>query len=80
MKGEPMSNIYYICDRRKCDNCHDECHLTKDINHAVMFRKDIQGNYIERITIPEAVHTEEQLTKLLIEELKENYDRTGESE
>lgn len=68
---DPISQILYICDRRKCDACHDECYLTRDISHAVMFRKDTQGNYIERITIPEAVHSDKQLNQILIDEAEE---------
>jgi hypothetical protein len=26
---------YYLCDRKRCDKCFDECHLTSDLFHAV---------------------------------------------
>ena len=25
----------YLCDRKQCKNCHDYCHHTTDIDHAV---------------------------------------------
>ena len=61
----------YICDRRKCETCHNVCYLTSDIDHAVMFYKNERGDYIERLTIPKAIHKDEQLTELLIKELQE---------
>ncbi len=63
--------ILYICDRRKCEHCHDECYLTREIDHAVMFYKNEQGNYIERLTVPKAIHKDKQLAELLIKELQE---------
>ena len=63
--------IFYICDRRKCERCYDECYLTRDIDHAVMFYKNERGDYIERLTVPKAIHKDEQLTELLIKELQE---------
>ena len=29
--GKPL----YICDRKKCKRCYEECGLTTDINHAI---------------------------------------------
>ena len=28
-------DIFYICDRKACANCHEECRHTGDISHAV---------------------------------------------
>lgn len=43
-KGEEQSSsdpakILYLCDRRRCDNCSEECRLTSDIRHAENFIK-----------------------------------------
>lgn len=29
--------IYFLCDRKKCENCSQECRHTTDISHAVNF-------------------------------------------
>lgn len=26
--------IFYLCDRKKCDECHEECKHTSDESHA----------------------------------------------
>lgn len=31
--------ILYICDRRKCDNCREECLHCSDVEHAKNFEK-----------------------------------------
>lgn len=69
-EGRGANDILYICDRKKCENCNNECHLTRDIAHAVMFYKDETGAYIERITIPRIIHDEAALQKILIEEME----------
>lgn len=28
-------DILYLCDRKACENCHEECRHTPDIKHAV---------------------------------------------
>ena len=28
-------DILYICDRKACENCYEECKHTNDIEHAV---------------------------------------------
>lgn len=33
------AKILYLCDRRRCDNCSEECRLTSDIRHAENFIK-----------------------------------------
>lgn len=30
----PKVDVAYICNRLKCDVCHKECQLTRDINYA----------------------------------------------
>lgn len=32
--------ILYLCDRKACENCHEECKHTSDIRHAVNFEQD----------------------------------------
>jgi hypothetical protein len=40
--------IAYVCDRRVCKKCgHTECHYTLDVNHAVNFTKNLDGNFME---------------------------------
>ena len=34
MRGEGKRR-FYICDRRKCDVCSEECHHTSDPEHAL---------------------------------------------
>ena len=36
-------DIFYICDRKACENCHDECGHTGDISHAVN-RQELPGS------------------------------------
>lgn len=33
------AKILYLCDRRRCDNCSEDCRLTSDIRHAKSFKK-----------------------------------------
>lgn len=43
-----MSDILYICDRKRCKPCSNEdCRHTTDIEHAVHFQKDDRGNFWE---------------------------------
>ena len=30
----PKIDVAYICNRLRCETCHDECELTRDINYA----------------------------------------------
>lgn len=39
--------VLYICDRKKCDNCREECHHCSDIEHAKNFEK-IGAVYFEK--------------------------------
>lgn len=34
------AKILYLCDRRRCDNCFENCRLTSDIKHAENFIKN----------------------------------------
>lgn len=31
--------IFYICDRKRCENCYDECRHTSDASHAAHFKE-----------------------------------------
>lgn len=62
--------ICYICDRQRCEKCSDECYLTTDVENAVMFRQDEQGNYVERIIMPKGIFTEKRITKIMMRELE----------
>lgn len=43
-----MSDILYICDRKRCKSCsNDDCRHTTDVEHAAHFQKDENGNYWE---------------------------------
>lgn len=35
MANQDKIDILYICDRKKCELCHDECKYTIDASHAV---------------------------------------------
>ncbi len=35
----PKVDVFYICDRRACQTCSDDCMHTSDITHAKNFRK-----------------------------------------
>ena len=50
-----MKEILYICDRKKCEDCFEECRHTSDKDHAVnpefdrrRFKEDESGNYWEQ--------------------------------
>lgn len=40
--------VLYECDRRACETCGDECHLTSDIAHAVNFLQTPGGIFEEK--------------------------------
>lgn len=45
-----MPKIFYICDRKKCENCNPDCKHTSDILHAVNFKsvyRSANGRNIE---------------------------------
>ena len=48
--SEKTPTILYVCDRRACeDGCNiTECSMTRDINHAVNFRR-VLGDLYEEI-------------------------------
>ena len=35
-------DVLYICDRKACENCYEECMHTSDIEHAI-HRYDLHG-------------------------------------
>ena len=41
--------ILYICDRKKCVECHEPCYHTSDITHAVSFKSDYPNVYVESL-------------------------------
>lgn len=43
----PTFQVAYLCDRKKCEVCHEECRHTLDIRHAKNFRKVTEDRYIE---------------------------------
>lgn len=42
-----IRRVFYVCDRKKCEKCHDECRHTSDIEHAANFIQ-VGGNFTER--------------------------------
>ena len=40
--------VLYICDRKACENCSEECRHTSDIDHAVN-RYDFNGRMFQLI-------------------------------
>lgn len=57
---------FYLCDRKKCDVCHKECHHTTDLNHAINKGKETRfinlpnGNLYEIEIRDRATKTEEE--------------------
>lgn len=42
-----MLKPLYLCDRRKCKDCHSECSYTFDITHAKNFMNE-NGYFLEK--------------------------------
>lgn len=36
-KDNEEQEVYFVCDRRKCEKCSENCHHTKDVRHAKNF-------------------------------------------
>ncbi len=43
-----MNDVFYICDRQRCEECFSECKRTTDITHAINFERLSNGKYIEK--------------------------------
>lgn len=41
------AKVLFECDRRACEKCNEECHLTADIRHAKNFKLSPLGIFIE---------------------------------
>lgn len=41
-----VEDVFYECDRARCNHCNDYCHLTTDFRHARRYRlfDQIGGN------------------------------------
>lgn len=71
----------YLCDQRACEHCHPPCRHTEDIEHAVNFKKDPEGNYWEqnrllcilRPTCRMKADDIKNMSKLLEEQIRENH-------
>jgi len=37
----PKIDVAYICNRLRCETCHDDCELTRDINYAADISKAV---------------------------------------
>lgn len=57
----PASVILYVCDRRACENCDDDCVYTADITHAKNF--ELIGDIFAEKTVKE---TDESVVKDLL--------------
>ena len=44
--GKSSKKVLYVCDRKQCDKCSEECSYTSNIDHAKNFDKEY-GIYIE---------------------------------
>ena len=64
------AKILYLCDRRRCDNCSEDCRLTSDIRHAKSFKKHGAAFYED-----ENQQTEREEAKAKTGELIEALDR-----
>ena len=43
---EDWKRKFYICDRKKCDLCSEECHHTSDRSHALYDLDDTQRKWV----------------------------------
>ena len=59
-------DIFYLCDREKCDPCNKDCEYTKDIIHAKNF-KFWAGAFWES---SEKLRERERQIYILMDELK----------
>lgn len=67
------TRVAYICDRRKCEDCHPECDHTTDVGHAASFDRT-GGDYWEarcdrgaEDVVIEYVRISDEMERLLIE-------------
>lgn len=44
------NKVMYICDRKKCEVCHEYCGYTSDIRHAENFKQTSPGVFKENKT------------------------------
>lgn len=44
------NKVLYICDRKKCETCREDCTHTQDIRHAKNFEKISPGVFRENKT------------------------------
>ena len=42
----PIIDIFYLCDRKVCESCHEVCCHTSDIEHAIN-RLNLDGKMFE---------------------------------
>lgn len=60
--------IYFLCDGKACETCSgqsSDCMLTSNINHAVNFKKNELGDYLEIPALLEAEDSFADLVKAL---------------
>lgn len=41
-------DVLYECDRRACKTCRSDCHMTHSIEHAVNFKRNEFGAFVEQ--------------------------------
>lgn len=63
------TEVFYLCDRRKCENCSSDCTHTSDIRHAVNFR--MNGEVFEEYESADSLSS-------ILEELLNMAKRKGE--
>lgn len=44
----PDPEVFYICDRRACDKCNQDCAHTKDVRHAKHLEVSALGGFWEQ--------------------------------
>ena len=49
-KKPKKEKVIYICNRKRCENCHPECQHTSDIRFAADFTKvdDTDNTFIQK--------------------------------
>lgn len=53
------SRVYYLCDRKACDLCGNNCEHTSDIKHAVNFKKNESGDFFEKESVLDYIEKEQ---------------------
>ena len=54
-RPKPQRKVYYVCNRKRCERCFDECHHTTQIEYALYETHDVFEPGVDG-SIWEAIH------------------------